>query len=229
RVAERAIATSFTAKASEQALVAAAAKVDASWALFLPRFSFLGRYTRLSDFTVPDIMFAPGVSVPGSQLFPLILNNWTFQGTIAVPISDYFLRIAQQYSSAGSSRDAAKFDVAAVRAKAGADGRVAYYTLLRARGSQVVATQVLEDQKTHATDAKNVFTVGRASKADVLRAETAVASAELAVERTKNLVQLTEKQIRIAMHEEGDQPIAIGEGLESPLPAFQGNLQQLTQ
>lgn len=227
RVAERAMSTSFTAKASEQALVAAAARVDASWALFLPRFSFLGRYTRLSDFTVPDINFG-GVSIPGSSIFPLILNNWTFQGTIAVPISDYFLRIAQQYSAAGLSRDAAKYDVAAARAKAAADGRVAYYTLLRARGSQVVATQALEDQKTHATDAKNVFTVGRASKADVLRAETAVASAELTVERTKNLVELTEKQIRIAMHEEGDGPITIGEGLDTPPPAFQGNLAQLT-
>jgi outer membrane protein TolC len=227
RVAERAITTSFTAKASEEALRAAAARVDASWALFLPRLSGLARYTRLSEFEVPDITFAPGVVISGKTLAPPIFNNWTFQGTIAVPISDYFLRISQQYSSAGLSRDAARYDLAAARAKAGADGRSAYYTLLRARGSQVVATQALEDQKTHATDAKNVFTVGRASKADVLRAETAVASAELVLERTKNLVELTEKQIRIAMHEDIDQPIVIGEGLEAPLPSFQGNLQQL--
>src|SRR5581483_3010239 len=171
----------------------------------------------------------PPTIAGGGFTFPVILNNWTFQGTLAVPISDYFLRINQAYTAATLSRDAARYDLAGARAKAGADGRVAYYTWLRARGAQIVAIQALNDQKTHLADAKNVFTVGRASKADVLRAETAVASAELAVERAKNLVDLTEKQIRIAMHDNSDFAYVPGEALDAPVQPFQGNLQQLTQ
>jgi outer membrane protein TolC len=146
-----------------------------------------------------------------------------------VPISDYFLRINQAYSAATSSHDAARYDAMGARTKSGADGKVAYYTWLRARGGLVVATQALGDQKTHLTDAKNLFTVGRVSKADVLRAETAVAAAELATERGKNLVDITERQIRVAMHVPDEQPIVAGESLAGAIPPFQGNLSQLTQ
>ena len=225
RVSERAVATSYSAKASEEALRGAAARVDAAWANFLPRLSLLARYTRLSDYTSRPFVFG---GMAFANPFQPILDNWTLQASITVPISDYFLRINQVYSASTLSRDAARFDVAAARAKAGADGRVAYYTWLRARGGQVVAIQALSDQKTHLTDAKNVFTVGRASKADVLRAETAVAAAELTVERAKNLVELTDKQIHIAMHE-GDTAFVPGESLDAPVPLFQGNLQQLIQ
>lgn len=243
KVAERAAATSYSAKASEEALRGAAARMDAAWTAFLPRLSGLARYTRLSELTPPNLTggyglvvtsAAPGTPNPPTVAasgfsFPVVLNNWTFQGTLAVPISDYFLRINQSYTAATLSRDAARFDVAAARAKASADGRVAYYTWLRARGAQIVAQQALADQKTHLTDARNIFTVGRASKADVLRAETAVASAELAVERSKNLVELTEKQVRVAMHDASDAQIVPGEGIDAPVTPFQGNLQQLTQ
>lgn len=243
RVSERAIATSYSAKASEEALRGAAARVDAAWANFLPRLSGVARYTRLSEITPPSLTGGAGLVVTqappgtvnpptiaaGGFSFPVVLNNWTFQGTIAVPISDYFLRINQAYSASTLSRDAARYDVAAARAKAGADGRIAYYSWLRARGAQVVTIQALSDQKTHLNDAKNVFTVGRASKADVLRAETAVAAAELAVERAKNLVELTEKQIHIAMHDNSDAILVPGESLEAAVAPFQGNLAQLTQ
>jgi len=53
QVAKRAAQTSYTAKASEASLRAAAARVDVAWASFLPRLSALARYTRLSDFTPP--------------------------------------------------------------------------------------------------------------------------------------------------------------------------------
>lgn len=246
KVAERAAATSYTAKAASEGVRAAAARVDAAWSAFLPRIALSGRYTRLSEFTPGALGFGSGslvvtgapngtvnptptVAQTVSFAFPAVFNNWNFQASLIVPISDYFLRINQTYSSATASRDAARYDAAGARAKSAADGKVAYYTWLRARGGQVVAAQALEDQKTHLTDAKNLFTVGRVSKVDVLRAETAVAAAELAGERTKNFVDIAERQIRVAMHAPDDEAIVAGEGLQGGLPPFQGNLAQLTQ
>jgi len=246
QVGARAAQTSFTAKAAEENLRGAAARVDAAWAGFLPRLTGTARYTRLSDFAPPALTssgFLVGTTVPPGQpitnpagqlgsipniVFPLILDNYLLQANITVPISDYFLRIAQNYSAATNSQAAYRYDAVAARARSAADGKIAYYTWMRARGAVIVAIQALNDQRIHYTDAKNQFTVGNASKADVLRAETAVASAELAVVRARNLAELTEKQVRVAMHSADTDALEPGESVDTPPPPFSGNLAQLT-
>jgi outer membrane protein len=57
-----------------------------------------------------------------------------------------------------------------------------------------------------------------------------VAAAELTLEQASNLSDLTEKQLRVAMHVPEAQPALLpGEDLETPLPSFQGNLKQMTE
>jgi outer membrane protein TolC len=224
----------------------AAARVDEAWAAFLPRLSAFGKYTRLSDFNLPAIqagqiigtLLPPGTPItvnnlnqlrPVSLVFPFfVLDNWLIQETLTVPISDYFLRTQQNYTAATRSQDAARWDVITQRATSQSNGAGAYYSWLLARGSVIVAIQAVNDQKTHLRDARNQFNVGNASKADVLRAETQEASAELALERTKNLADLSEKQMRVAMHAKDDEVLLPGEDLESPVPPVQGNVQQMT-
>ncbi|MDP9036359.1 MAG: TolC family protein, partial [Myxococcota bacterium] len=253
RVGSRAAATSWSAQAYGEALRGAAARVDEAWASFLPRLSGIGRYTRVSDFTPPSLSgngsivatnAAPtGMPIPPASLgvganqtqllpvgftFPLVLDNWLLQATITVPITDYFLRIDQGYTAATRSEDAARWDMIAARSTSAANGKAAYYTWLRARGAVIVAVQALNGQKTHLRDARNQFTVGNVSKADVLRAETLLASAELALERAKNLADLSEKQLRMAIHAADEELLLPGEDLDSPVPTFQGNLKQMT-
>ncbi len=242
QVGERAAATSWTAKANEEALRAAAALVDQSLASFLPRLSGTAKYTRLSNFTPPAISFltpAQAADLPGGATgplgglakgfsFPLVLDNWLFQATINVPISDYLVRLDQAYTAATRSVDAARWDVVSARAASSANGRVAYYTWLRARGGVIVTVQALNDQKTHLRDARNQFNVGNASKADVLRAETAAASAEFALEQAKNLADLSEKQVRVAIHVPDDAALIPGEDLDAPVVPVLGNVQALT-
>lgn len=242
-VARRAAQTSFSAKAQDESIRAAAARVDQAWASFLPRLTATARYTRLSPLTNPSLGSSsttgsqlvspdpPGtpdprvVAIPiQSFVFPVVLDNYLLQAQIVVPISDYFLRINQGYTAATHARDAARIDAQTARARSATDGKVAFYTHIRARGALVVAEQALEDAKAHAVDAKNQEAAANASRADVLRAETAVAAAELQVERAKNLAQLTEKQVRIAMHVPDAEPFSLGEDLESTLPPVTGTL-----
>ena len=159
--------------------------------------------------------------------FPLVLDNYLTQATIAIPISDYFLRIGKAYSASTLSEDAARFDVAAARAKSYSDGKVAYYTWLRARGAIGVSEQSLAVARAHQKDAENQFAVGNASKADVLRAQTQVAAAELAVERAKSGAALTERQVRIALHAKDEDALTPAESLDGPLGAAPSNLRPL--
>ena len=242
QVGQRAAATSYQAKAAEQNLAAAGARAEQQWVNYLPRVGLTARYTRLSSFTPPSLGGGGnlvGTAQPsgtlnptptfalGSLSFPLVLDNYLTQATIAVPVSDYFLRIGKAYSAATHSEEAARFDVVSARAKSYADGKVAYYTWLRARGAVVVAEQSLAVARAHLKDAENQFAVGNASKADVLRAQTQVAAAELSVERANSGVALTERQVRVAMHAKDDDVLTPAESLDGALPAQPSNLKQL--
>jgi outer membrane protein TolC len=255
-VSERAAATSYNAKANEQALRGATARVDEAWAAFLPRLSGIGKYTRLSPLTPPS--FGTLVTAENPNAFinpmtgqprattaadpagalgllaipltiPVVLDNWLFQATLTVPISDYLARTNQNYTAATHSQEAARWDVLSARASSGSNGKIAYFNWLGARAGVVVAVLTLDDQKTHYRDAQNQFAVGNASKADVLRAETNVASAELALDRAKNLSELTEEQLRVAIHAPEGEPLVPGEDLEGTLAPVQGNVKDWTR
>jgi len=167
----------------------------------------------------------PGTGFEAVSLtFPLVLDNYLLQATLTVPLSDYLLRIDQTYSAATHSAEAARFDVGAARATALTNGKVAYYSWLQARGTVIVAVETLNDQRIHLNDSRNQFTVGNASKADVMRAETAVAQAELALVTAQNAADLAEVQMRIGLHlPNHEEKLVPGEGLDSSLPSFQGS------
>lgn len=240
-VGARARATSFSVKAQEESLRAAAARVDQAWVAYLPRVTAKASYTRLSDFTPPSLgssniqfLATPDggktvIPVPLAFNIPLALNQTLFTAGIVVPISDYFLRIGEGYTATVHAEDAARYDLAAAGATAEANGRAAFYSWARAKGAVNVAERALADQKTHLQDAKNQFTVGNASKADVLRAETGVASAELALERTRNLETLTARQVKVAIHADDDTPIATAEDVMVKAPPVPLTLAQATQ
>lgn len=244
QVASRAMATSYQARAAEQNVTALSARAEQVWTNYLPRIGLTARYTRLSEFTAPSFGGGGIQSVVTQQpagtvnpnptfaadtriAFPLVFDQFLTQATIAVPISDYFLRIGKSYTAATQQSEAAQFDVAGARAKSYADGKVAYFTWLRARGAVTVAEQSLAVARAHQKDAENQFAVGNASKADVLRAQTQVAAAELAVERAKSGVVLTERQIRIAMHAKEEEKIAPGESLDGALASIPPNVKAL--
>ena len=235
QVGQRAQLTSYQAKAAEQNLSAAGARAEQQWTNYLPRLGLTARYTRLSNFTPPSLgsggssvvtTLPPGPIPAGTQLFgspgfsfPLVLDNFLTQASVAIPISDYFLRIGQAYSAATMSEEAARFDLTAARAKSYADGKIAYYTWLRARGAVGVAEQSLAVSRAHLKDAENQFAVGNASKADVLRAQTQVAAAELAVDRAKSGAALTERQVRVAIHAKDEDALNPAESLDGAVAA----------
>jgi len=210
QVGTRAAATSYQAKAAQESASAAEARADAAWANYVPRVDVKGSYTRLSELTPPSF---------GGARFPMFFNQWVAQATIAVPISDYFLKINKAHTAATKQEEAARWDIATARAKSFSDGKIAYFTWLRARGAVTVAEQNLSVAQAHLKDAQNQFSVGNASKADVLRAQTQVAAAELLLERTKSSVVVTERQVRVATHAGEDEKLEPGESLDSPLSA----------
>jgi outer membrane protein TolC len=246
QVGTRAAAVSYQAAAVEDLVGAAEARSDQALSAFIPRLTALGRYTRLSDFTEPPLFTPPPGQLVGTAAapgtinpnptqavpfppitIPVLVDAYVLQATLVVPVSDYLLRIAQAHTAATHAEDAARYDLTAARAKAASDGKIAFYTWLRARGAMSVAEQNLAVAKAHLKDSETQLQVGNVGKAETLRARTAVASAELTLERAKSAVVLTEKQVRIAIHAKQGDRVEAGEGLDKPLPTAPPNASPL--
>jgi len=228
-VAERAAATSFDVQARHEEWAAAAASVDQALVGYFPKLSLLARYTRLSPIDQtslgrlvidtgaggdPNVAPNPGDLRSINFSFPVLLNQTILQASLNVPLSDYVLRIPQAYASASRSEKAAAFTEKATRLRVAADSKTAYYTWARSKLQQVVAEQALEQAKAHLIDAKHAFDAGTISRADVLRIESQVATSQLLLERASNFANISEAQIRVAMHDKESTTYEVGEAID---------------
>jgi len=221
QVSMRAQETSFDAAAKRQALASAEARLEQAKVAYYPRLTLTANYTRISEMS-QTLSF-------GGQTIVFPLNRFLFQAGMTIPVSDYVLRLSQSYAAASRNQRAAQLDQQAAKLKAGTDGKLAYYQWLRAKGQMIVAERALDQAKAHLVDANNSFEAGTASKADVLRVESQVATAELVVAQAQNVLGLNEEQIRTAMHDPGTEPYKVGEDLRIDPPPVPGldNLEAL--
>ena len=230
-VGERARKTSFDVAAKEASLHAAQARVSAAVVAFFPRLSGLATYTRYQDvaqpslgtFIEPSTPVQPGPIASTTQLsaIPLTirvpLDYWVAQATLTIPLSDYVLRLSQQYGASNRRRDAARFDQLASEAQAFSDARIAFYQYVKVVAQHGVLVQSKTVADAHLVDAQNLFRAGRGSNADHLAAEANVASAQLAVDQATELIGVAEEQLRLATHAPPNEPVSIGEDVTSPL------------
>jgi outer membrane protein TolC len=244
-VGRRAEVTSYDVIAQQRAVEAAQARLTQAALAFIPRITGTGRYARLSS--IPPInlgtlvgLAPPGVSTPSPVLsscpglpgpcvdgqpliafpasFPQVLNTYTVQGTLQVPLSDYVLRLSRAYAAAVRSTDAARYTEGATRLAVRRNGQAVFYNWARARAAVVVADQAVATARDHVKDANAAFQVGTASKADVLQAESQLAASELLLERAQDLAAVSSEQLRVTLHEPRVQGYALGEDLNGPPP-----------
>ncbi|HKQ70949.1 MAG TPA: TolC family protein [Polyangiaceae bacterium] len=216
QAAIRAGATSFDTSGRRQAVRAAEAKLEQALAAYFPRVTLTARYTRLSPVTAP----AFNVGGRSINIVAPFFDQYLAQANLTIPISDYVLRLSQSYAAASRNRRAAELNLKASRLKVESDARDAYYAWVRAKGQAVVAQRTVLQAKEHLVDATHSFDAGASSKADVLRVESQVASAELVLEQALGLAAITEDRIRTAMHDASPGNYRVGEDLsiEQPPP-----------
>jgi outer membrane protein TolC len=163
---------------------------------------------------------APGVDGKGNKAtlvavgaplgFESIPHSYNLTATIALPVSDYVLRIAQGYAAASHGEKAARMAAEAEGYQAAADARIAYYNWVRAKGAVVVAKEAIDQARAHVEDAKKAFAVGLASKADVLRIEAQLAAAQQGHAESIAFAQVAEEQVRTLIQTPSDRVLEIG-------------------
>ncbi len=235
RMAER---TSLDVKAKRAEVVAAQAELDRALVAYAPRLTLTARYVRLSPIdeqsfgpdgvnlvatpsgTGPLPPGAPLVGVPGSALsFPVILDQYTLQVGLVVPVSDYLVKIPNTRRASARLSQGVSMELLAARRASRTNGKLLYYEWVRAKLSQVAAKQSVQQATSHLKVVEALKQAERASKADVLRAQAQLARAELVDTRASTLARLTEDRLRTSLHDKSRKPYEIGEDVFATPPA----------
>jgi outer membrane protein TolC len=238
--ARRAMQTNATVEAKKKALEEAESGIDSASAAYWPTLKLSASYTRLSHVNAVQFLppaFADALSIVAGQ--PIVIspvkfpeNAWSFDAALQVPISDYVFKVSHGVAGASKQRDAAAFDRNATFASVARDARVAYYTWVRQQTQVVIANQALEQAQGHLRDTQNSFAAGLASKADVLRTQSDVANAMLALQTARNNTAVAAAQLDVAMGLPPGQQHEIGEEVfvEAPelaqLPSAEAGLRE---
>ncbi len=235
RMSER---TSLDVKAKRAELSAAEAELDQAVVAYAPRLTLTARYVRLSPIDAQGLgpdganlvatpaaagplpPGAPLVAVPGSALsFPVILDQYTLQAGLVVPVSDYLIRLPETRAASARQSQSASLAVLVEKRAARANGQLLYYEWVRAKLSRLAAEQSVAQSKSHLAVVEALVGAERASKGDVLRVQAQLARAELMETRANTVARLSEDRLRTALHEKSNKPYTIGEDLYARLPA----------
>jgi outer membrane protein TolC len=156
---------------------------------------------------------SPGLTLPSS------VNSYALTASLAVPISDYVLRLSQAYASASHAESAKRLELQAETLQAAADAKIAFFNWVRVKGQVIVAGEAVAQARAHVEDARRTFEVGLLSRADVLRLEAQVASAEQVLIEAQAALLVADDQIRIALGAAHDRPLALGIDVMGTAPA----------
>jgi outer membrane protein TolC len=163
-----------------------------------------------------DPVFAYNLTIPTVQ------DNYSFAAQLGVPVSDYVLRLSKTMAATRANERAAQLNRQAELLKTATDARIAYYNWTRGVAGLKVAESSLWRIKSLQKDSEAAFSVGAATRADVLRVEALAASTELTITETRNLKQLAQEQLAVLMNE----PVrsyVVGENVRTELPTIGQN------
>jgi outer membrane protein TolC len=216
RVAELAVRSSHAVAAKQAELHSAAAKVDQALVAYFPIVTTGFTYTRLSPV---DNSIDIGVTIPGMGSgisFPVIVNSYSFDTQIAVPFSDYLLRLTQAYGAATAGEEAKRLEARAAALQAAADAKVAFLNWIRAKGNRAVAELAVEQTRGHLKDAKLTVEAQLLSRADYLRLVSQLAQAEQLAQSLRNFEAVAEEQLRLSVHLDPGKPLSWGIDVLNP-------------
>ncbi len=142
----------------------------------LPSLKLQAGYTRLSDIEP----FAVSLSfLPAPVLIsPTVLNTYSSKVTLFQPLFTGF-RLEKAAESADYAAQAAGSDYAKDRVDLAFSIRSAYWNLSRARETQRVITENVDQMNAHLTDVRNLMGQGLATMNDVLKVQVQLSSVEL--------------------------------------------------
>lgn len=251
-VAAQALRTAPSVAQSRAQLEQARAGASQAYLAFFPRLELTARYTRLSPVTQGSLgssitseqesmlrALIASVSDPAAQTlftvnlesqlalanyrFPVLLNSFSFGGTVTVPLSDMFFQVLPSYEGAERAVEAQRAQQTAAAAQVSLQAREAFYNYARARAALAVASSTVATIEAQERVVQAAVGAGATARVDLLRLQAQLASARVAVQRATGGVETAAAALRSILHTTDEGEILIAEDLLAPLPVVEGD------
>ncbi len=257
QAALRAMRTAPRVDRAEAGVRLAGAGMDRALYNFIPQLSISFRYTRLSPIQnaplggsdtpelTPEFIegLIGGVMDVEAQnnfrfiytalggftnfTFPVLLDSYAFRATLLYPLSDVFLSILPAYEAAQENVRASRWQVSAQLEDVAYDAREAFYNYARARGALAVAQIAVEQAEARHRQVQAFVAAGTAAPVDELRLRAQVATASVALARTRGQVHVALTALRTLLHLDDDADIGVAEDVLGPLPPLPASTEEL--
>lgn len=181
---------------------------------FAPQLDLMASYTRLSAVDTPPLTFG-GTTIDNP--FQPILDNYDFQATLTVPVSDYFLTIAPGYEALQETVHLREAQEATERAAAALQAQQAFYQYVGARLGLLVADDAVAQLTAHISDLEDLFEAGVVTRAEVLQAQAALADAQSERYRLQGAIATAGTALRRLLDLDPAEPLPIGEDVMEPV------------
>jgi len=205
-----------TAKAAQSKVDSAQAQIDAVTWRYLPNVTVSASYTHLSPqpstglATQPfNIVVAnqPGpvtdiadlTAFNGSQAFVQLVDQFSLNAGVNVPISDYLLNLSKASRGASTAKRAAELNEKAERVTTAANARLAYYDWSSAKLQAEETGKSVERAQKQKETLEAQLATGRAARADVLRADAFLANTELDKARAESSEVIARERLNVLM------------------------------
>ena len=169
----------------------------------LPRFSTSYNYRREGEInTIPGTSFAFGSK-----------DNYQWQGTITQPLFTGFALISA-YELAKLGLDLSEMEMALEKLDLALKVKEAYFNILKADKTVMVAQTAVESLKEHLNVAKNFYEEGMIPVNDLLKAEVELANAEQSLIMAQNGAQLSRALFNTVLSKPINTPVNVKDILE---------------
>lgn len=209
--AERAVRTAPQVRRARAAQRSAGARVDEAISSFVPRFDFSASYNRINEVTFPPFEI-PGLP-PVDNPFPQVLDLWAVQGTLEIPVSDYFLVLLPAYDGAQGFLDAQVYEREVQEQAIAFRARQAYYQYARSLATVWVAEEAVTSLEASARDIEALVQAGVSARAELAQVRANLARAEVAVVQAEGGLRVSDRQLRQLLHADDDERFFLGEDL----------------
>ena len=190
----------------------AAANQKAARVGLYPQLGLSASYTRLSRVDLPPFDLGGGNSFPNP--FPQVLNNYSLQAGLQIPLTQIFLSALPAMRAAGHGVDAARYQLAAQRAAVALQARQAYYGVVRARAQAVVADNSVRLLEALAGQTQQLLEQGLVARADLSQIEAALEGARVQREKAEGDVRIARAELARWTGIDPSVPVRFGERFE---------------
>lgn len=203
-VVRRALETSPSLDSAELDMLRAQQTSRRRWLGYVPRIDLSGSYTRLSEVDQPPF------DIGGGQIdnpFPVFLDFYSFDASINVPVSDYFLLIIPGAKATRMNADVMRYQRDVERETTALTAIEAYLNWVRARASLLVAEASVAGLSKNLEEITGLADAGFVADADRLLVRSQLANARVAQERAAGGVKVAETYLRRLLGLKDDDPL----------------------